>query len=139
MTLKPEHLGEIHMHVAMNGQKVDVQMTTEHSEVKKLIEQSVHELRHGLASHNLNMEKLNVSLNDKSAQNSFQQGQKDFGQAKEFAQAFHQQNQNRREMSQFDIPGMPNSNSNLSSRAEGASRMMANQMGRSSGRLNVVA
>ena len=115
-------------------------MTTERSEVKKLIEQSVHELKHGLASHDLNMEKLNVTLSNKNTQSDFQQSHKDFGQAREFAQQFQQQNQARREMAEFDVSNSPNLNKNLSSRAENVSRMMVSQVGtRGPGRLNVVA
>jgi flagellar hook-length control protein FliK len=126
MTLKPEHLGEIHLRVAMVGQKLDVQMTTERSDVKKLIEQSVHELKHGLAAHNLNMDKLDVSLNNKATQD-FQQPSKDFAQAREFAQQFHQQNQARREMAEMGSFSNTANNSILSGRAESAQRMMASE------------
>jgi flagellar hook-length control protein FliK len=143
MTLKPEHLGEIHLRVAMDGQKLDVQMTTERADVKKLIEQSVHELKHGLAGHNLNMEKLDVSLNNKNA-DDFQQPSRDFSQAREFAQQFHSQNQARRELADLEMPGGARLNNNsLGSRAESASKMMASQARgsrmSSSGRLNVIA
>jgi flagellar hook-length control protein FliK len=97
MTLKPEHLGEIQLRVAMDGPRVDVQMTTEKSEVKRLLEQNIGELRHGLAQHNLSMEKLDVSVSDKNA-GSFGGRTPDFGAAREFASQFQQQNQNRRDM-----------------------------------------
>ena len=94
MTLKPDHLGEIQLKVAMEGNHVNVQMVTERGEVKKLIEQSVHELRHGLAQHDLSMAKLDVSVGDKTA-GGFKQGMPDFSQARDFANQFHQQNAKR--------------------------------------------
>ena len=136
MTLKPEHLGEIQLRVSMVGQKLDVQMTTERSDVKKLIEQSVHELKHGLASHNLNMEKMDVSLNSKNP-GEFHQPTRDFSQARDFAQQFHQQNQARRDLAEMEMPGGINLNRGLSSRAESASKLMASE--RPSSRLHVVA
>ncbi len=133
MTLKPEHLGEIQLKVAMDGPRVDIQMVTERSEVKKLIEQGAHELRHGLAQHSLSMEKLDVSVNDKTA-GGFNQGRPDFGAAREFASQFNQQQENRREQ----ILEGAAMRGDLASRVS-TSRIMPPRQGVSSGRLNVVA
>jgi flagellar hook-length control protein FliK len=137
MTLKPDHLGEIQLKVAMEGNRVNVQMTTERGEVKKLIEQGVHELRHGLASHNLSMDKLDVSLSQKDM-GGFSKGQPDFGASREFAGQFQQQN-SRREM--FDDLSSLRGNA-LKSMATmdkaGMAQKVMNARG-SSGRLNVVA
>ncbi|MDZ4677633.1 MAG: flagellar hook-length control protein FliK [Oligoflexia bacterium] len=96
MILNPENLGEIQLRVAMDGQRVDVQMMTEKNEVKKLLEQNIGELRQGLAQHNLSMEKIDVSVNDKNTGNH-NQNRPDFSAARDFANQFSQQNQNRRD------------------------------------------
>lgn len=89
MILKPEHLGEIQLKVSMQGNQVNVSMVAEKPEAKKLLEQNIQELKHGLATHNLSMEKVDVSLSDKSQSFQHQQnGRPDFNQAKEFAQQF---------------------------------------------------
>jgi flagellar hook-length control protein FliK len=141
MTLKPDHLGEIQLKVAMEGNHVNVQMVTERGEVKKLIEQSVHELRHGLAQHDLSMAKLDVSVGDKTA-GGFKQGMPDFSQARDFANQFHQQNAKREMFEDLsNLRGGGRSGMGLMNSAGSAqSRMtLASSPGRSSGRLNVMA
>lgn len=137
LTLRPDHLGEIQLKVALEGSRVDVQMVTERNDVKKMIEQGVQELRNGLAQHNLSMEKLDVSVSDKNA-GSFQRGQPDFSAARDFANQFHQQQQSRREQ-MFDMPGirsMPHHNRPASTLMTASA---APRQGSSSGKLNVVA
>jgi flagellar hook-length control protein FliK len=138
MTLKPDQLGEIQLKVALEGNRVDVQMVTERSDVKKLIEQGVQELRSGLAQHQLSMDKLDVSVSDKNT-GSFKHGQPDFTAARDFANQFHQHQQARREQ-MFDLPGTGRG----FNAARPVSRAMTPQaavsrQGSSSGRLNVVA
>jgi flagellar hook-length control protein FliK len=143
LTLRPDHLGEIQLKVAMlDGNRVNVQLTTEKSEVKKLIEQSVHELRHGLAQHNLSMDKIDVNLS-KQDMGSFQRGQPDLNQSRDFAQQFQQQQQHntRREImdgfAAMRSMGGPRMGADMAHRAESI-QTMARNMGTSS-RLNVVA
>jgi flagellar hook-length control protein FliK len=139
MSLKPDHLGEIQLKVAMEGSRVNVQMTTERGEVKKLIEQSVNELRHGLAGHNLSMDKLDVSVGNRETQN-FTKGQPDFGAAREFANNFHQQQNNRRDFTESlsSLRGGPQKAMTTMDHAAQAQRTMSARSS-ASGRLNVVA
>ncbi len=139
MSLKPDHLGEIQLKVAMEGSRVNVQMTTERGEVKKLIEQSVNELRHGLAGHNLSMDKLDVSVGNRETQN-FTKGQPDFGAARDFANNFHQQQNNRREFTESlsGLKGGPQKAMTTMDHAAQAQRTMSARNS-ASGRLNVVA
>ena len=137
MSLKPEHLGEIQLKVAMEGNRVNVQMTAERGEVKKLIEQNVHELRHGLASHNLSMDKLDVSVGNKDTQ-GFSRGQPDFGAARDFSNQFHQQNSRREMMEDLGaIRGNALKSMGTMDRAAQATQAMGAR--KTEGRLNVVA
>ena len=138
MTLKPDHLGEIQLRVAMEGNHVNVQMVTERTEVKKLIEQSVHELRHGLAQHDLSMNKLDVSVGDRTA-GGFKQGMPDFGAARDFANQFHQQNGRREIMN--DLANLRSNARNglgITSSAAHAQSSVGSGSSRA-GRLNVMA
>jgi len=139
MSLKPDHLGEIQLKVAMEGNRVNVQMTTERGEVKKLIEQSANDLRHGLAGHNLSMDKLDVSVGNRDTQ-SFSKSQPDFGAARDFANNFHQQQNNRREFmdNMSSLRGGPQKTMSTMDRAAQAQRSMSARSS-ASGRLNVVA
>jgi flagellar hook-length control protein FliK len=136
MTLKPDHLGEIQLKVAMEGNRVNVSMTAERGEVKKLIEQSIHELRHGLATHNLSMDKLDVSVSNRDT--SGFKGQPDFGAAKDFANQFHQQQSNRREMME-DLSSIRGNALKSMTGMDRASQVQKTLGARSMGRLNVVA
>lgn len=136
LTLRPDHLGEIQLKVSMNGSNVDIQMIAEKSETKKLIEQNISDLKHGLAQHNLSMEKLDVSVGDKNTGNFNQGRQPDFNQAREFSQSFAGQQQarknNERELDQqFRHRSMLKTVS--------TSDALRQRAGSSSGRLNVVA
>jgi len=139
MSLKPDHLGEIQLKVAMEGNRVNIQMTTERGEVKKLIEQSANDLRHGLAGHNLSMDKLDVSVGQRDTQ-GFSRGQPDFGAARDFANNFHQQQNNRREFTETlnSLRGGPQRTMSTLDRAAQAQRAMSTRSS-VSGRLNVVA
>jgi flagellar hook-length control protein FliK len=63
-------------------------MIAERSEAKRLIEQNISELKHGLAQHNLSMDKIDVFIGDRGAQFQNHQNKPDFQQAREFAQQF---------------------------------------------------
>ncbi|MCC6278008.1 MAG: flagellar hook-length control protein FliK [Oligoflexia bacterium] len=97
MTLKPDHLGEIQLHVAVDGNQVEVKMATQNSHTKQLIESHASELRHGLASQNFSMEKLDVTVGDRN-NGSFNQSRGDnLGAARDFSSQLQNQGQNRRE------------------------------------------
>jgi flagellar hook-length control protein FliK len=138
MTLKPDHLGEIQLKVAMEGNRVNVQMTAERGEVKKLIEQNVHELRHGLASHNLSMDKLDVTLSNRDA-GAFTKGQPDFGAARDFAQQFHQNQSNKREFMEGLSGLRTNAQKTMNTIDRATQSQGARNSGSRSGRLNIVA
>ena len=138
MTLKPDHLGEIQLKVAMEGNRVNVQMTAERGEVKKLIEQNVHELRHGLATHNLSMEKLDVSLATRDA-GAFTKGQPDFGAARDFAQQFHQNQSSKRDFMESLAGLRTNAQKSMNTIDRATQVQGARSSGSRPGRLNVVA
>ncbi|MBK9292866.1 MAG: flagellar hook-length control protein FliK [Oligoflexia bacterium] len=138
LTLKPEHLGEIQLKVSMHGNNVDIQMIAEKAEAKKLIEQNISELKHGLSQHNLSMEKLDVSVGDKNTGNFNQGRQPDFNQAREFSQAFSQQQQARRDATGFEKANQAFKHRSMLKNSN-VSDLTMKRTGASSGRLNVVA
>jgi hypothetical protein len=97
MVLKPDHLGEIQLHVAMEGNQVEVKMTTDNQQAKQLIESHAADLRHGLSQHSFSMEKLDVSVGDRNTGNFNQGRQPDMGAARDFSSQLSNQGQNRRE------------------------------------------
>lgn len=70
MTVKmsPEGLGEVQMKVALQDGKLNIEMQTQDKSVKKLIEDSLSELKSGLAAHRLSVE--HVKINTVNATNT---------------------------------------------------------------------
>ncbi len=60
--MTPEGLGEIHIKVAMNDGKVNVQLATETDEAKKLFESNIADLKSHLSAHKISMENLKVDV-----------------------------------------------------------------------------
>ena len=60
VTLTPEGLGDVAMHVKVVEGKVSVQMVTESDEAKKLIERQIGDLKHGLAQNNLQVDSIKI-------------------------------------------------------------------------------
>jgi len=60
VTLHPDGLGDVAMHVSVNDGKVSVQMITESDEAKKLIERQIGDLKSGLTQNHLQVDSIKV-------------------------------------------------------------------------------
>jgi len=104
--MTPEGMGEVQLKVMLENGKLNIQMQTQDRDVKKLIEDSLSELKSGLAAHRLSLEHVkidtvNATNTDNSAQmqSNLSQGQAD-GRAREFWSDLQgQMNQNSRQRS----------------------------------------
>jgi hypothetical protein len=102
--MNPEGLGEIHMKVVVNEGKVDLQMTTDNKETKKLIESSLGDLKANLGQHKLSVDQVRVDVgnqashDNKNSESQSQQRQMDLRQDQSNNQ---QRNQARDFWSQF--------------------------------------
>jgi flagellar hook-length control protein FliK len=76
ITMNPEGLGEIHMKVTVNEGKVNLEMSAQTKEAKKLIESSMDELRSGLGQHKLTMDQVKVDVGNQTASDSNSESQK---------------------------------------------------------------
>lgn len=65
--LNPEGLGEIRMKVLVNDGKVNLEMTTENKETKKLLESSINELKSHLSQHKLSVDQVRVDVGTQTA------------------------------------------------------------------------
>jgi flagellar hook-length control protein FliK len=154
MDLKPEGAGQVHLKVSVIDGQVNVQMLTENEATKHLLEKSLHELKSGLASHDLKLENLKVDVSqganknmdmDKQGDDQARQQARQFandvmGQFRDERQAFQQgfmenpgwrqygRPQNRANMSPESVAGTVGA-------AEAAKRMRSG----GSSRLNLVA
>lgn len=60
--LNPNNLGELHVRVVTNGGNVGLQIQASDEKARKVIEESVSHLKESLASQNLNLSKLEVTI-----------------------------------------------------------------------------
>lgn len=112
VVLAPEGLGTIQLKVSVLEGKVQVEMKAENKDSQKVIESSLSDLRHSLASHNLSVDSVKVDVGSEFSQResnhqSFsQQQQPDLGrdQARQFMNQFREQNLSQRQ-SFFEAPG----------------------------------
>ncbi len=103
--LTPEGLGEVAMKVHVQNGQVSVEMVTESSEAKKIIENGLGDLKATLASHKLNVDQIKVDLSQQTAKDFQQQHeQASRHQAQQFMEEFRQDNQQWRQ-SFYDVPG----------------------------------
>jgi len=58
--LKPEYLGDLRMQIITENQMVTVRMTAESNAAKEILEQNLHQLRHELQQHGLQVDKFDV-------------------------------------------------------------------------------
>ena len=65
--LNPEGLGEIRMKVLVNDGKVNLEMTAENKETKKLLESSINDLKSSLSQHKLSVDQVRVDIGSQSA------------------------------------------------------------------------
>ena len=103
--LTPEGLGEVSMKVHVHNGQVNVEMVTESSDAKKLIENGLGDLKATLASHKLNVDQIKVDISHQTAKDFQQQHeQASRHQAQQFMEEFRQDNQQWRQ-SFYDVPG----------------------------------
>ncbi len=76
ITMNPEGLGEIHMKITVNDGKVNLEMSAQTKEAKKLIEGSLDELKSGLSQHKLSIEHVKVDVGNQMAGDSNSESQK---------------------------------------------------------------
>lgn len=93
MILNPEGLGKVHLKVAINEGKVDLQLKAETTEAKKLLESSLGDLKSSLASQRLHLDQVRVDVGNQTSsnhdnKNSHQQNQPSYDQAREQARQF---------------------------------------------------
>ncbi len=91
--LQPEGLGQVSMHVRVDGGQVSIQMLTQTPDAKKMIEHSLTDLKSSLASHQLDLGAIKVDLardsgrhldqHDTSHRQAAQQGWDDFRQSQQ--------------------------------------------------------
>ncbi len=71
--MSPEGMGEVHLKVMLQDGKLNVEMQTQDKNVKKLIEESLSDLKSGLAAHRLSLEHVKVdTVNATNADNNMQ-------------------------------------------------------------------
>jgi flagellar hook-length control protein FliK len=116
--MTPEGIGQIHMKLAIQDGKVNLEMSAETKEAKKLIESSIHELRSSLGQHNLSVEQVKVDVgnqaagDNKNSDSQSQQRQMDMrqdqgkNQAREFWSQFGDGGGFDRRGTFFDSPGI---------------------------------
>ena len=74
--LKPDNLGELHLRVVTDGTQVGLHIQASDERAKKVLEESIGHLKEGLASQNLSLGKLDVTV-AQAVQNSDAQMRQD--------------------------------------------------------------
>lgn len=71
--MSPEGLGDLHLKVMFQDGKLNIEMQTQNKDIKKLVEDSLSELKSGLAAHRLSLEHVKVdTVNATNADNNTQ-------------------------------------------------------------------
>lgn len=71
--MNPEGLGNVHLKVIMQDGKLNVEMQTQNKDVKKLIEDSITDLKSGLAAHRISLDNVKIdTVNATNADNNTQ-------------------------------------------------------------------
>lgn len=71
--MSPEGLGEVHLKVLLQDGKMNVELQTQSKDVKKLIEESLSELKSGLSAHRISLEHVKVNtVNATNTENNTQ-------------------------------------------------------------------
>ncbi len=103
MTVKmsPDGMGEIQLKVLMQDGRLNIEMQTQDKSVKKLIEDSLSELKSGLAAQQLNVDHVRISTvtatnteNSAQFQSNLNHSDQNFGQAQDQQKEFWKQFQN---------------------------------------------
>lgn len=111
--MTPEGMGKIHMKVLVENGKVNVQMSAETSEAKKVIEGGLSELKNSLAAHQLSVDHIKVDVvnntnTDNTAQNQLNQNHQGRDQNRQFWNNFSENfgSPSQQRESFTDIPNM---------------------------------
>ncbi|MEQ1721728.1 MAG: flagellar hook-length control protein FliK [Pseudobdellovibrio sp.] len=111
--MSPEGMGEVQLKVMLLDGKLNIEMQTQDKNVKKLIEESLSDLKSGLAAHRLSLEHVKVdTVNATNADNNMQfqsnlnHGGSE-GRAQERWNDFQQNNQSSNKSAFSDVLGAP--------------------------------
>ena len=92
-------MGEVHLKVMMDNGKMNIELNTQDKSIKKLIEESLSDLRSSLASRQISLEHVKInSVNATNTENNSQSlnsqnGQQQSNESKSFAQLQEQMQQ----------------------------------------------
>ena len=96
VSMSPEGMGEVHLKVLLQDGKLNVEIQTQDKAVKKMIEDSLSELKSGLAAHRLSVEHVRIDTvnatntdNQAGTQSNFNQSGHE-GKQREFWNQFQQ-------------------------------------------------
>jgi flagellar hook-length control protein FliK len=110
--MSPEGLGQVHLKVILNEGKVNIQMSAENNEAKKIIESHIGDLKATLNTHKLSVDQVKVDVGNQLAnQNDNSQNSSQFRQdpgreqARQFLGQFRDENSNRRDPF-YEMPGI---------------------------------
>lgn len=124
MTVKmtPEGMGEVNLKVMLDNGKINIEMNAQDKHVKKMLEESLSDLKSSLASHQMRVEHVkinNVTAVDTQNQSQFQ------SDANSSNSSF--QNRQQQEMNFQNFNNSANSNSGRGSRDQGSSTYQNSQ------------
>lgn len=111
ISLAPEGIGSVQLKVRLQEGKVQLEIRAENKESQKLLENSLHELKNNLSSHQISLESVKVDVGGDytrgdPSQSDFQQPQMDLGreQARQFMNQFREGNLFQKQ-NLFEAPG----------------------------------
>lgn len=145
--MSPEGMGEVHLKVLLQDGKLNIEMQTQDKNVKKLIEESLSDLKSGLAAHRLSLEHVKVdTVNATNADNNMQfqsnlnHGGSE-GRAQELWNGFQQNmnNQSGKKSSYSDSASSPKVSSQESARTAPAAQAIRTYGGTKGATINRVA
>lgn len=114
--MNPDGMGDVHLKVMLLDGKLNVELQTQNKDVKKLIEDSLSELKSGLAAHRLSLEHIKIDTvnatnadNNTQLQSNLNQGNSE-GRMREFWSDFqgNMNNQSGKKSSYAESSGQPN-------------------------------
>ncbi len=140
-------MGQVDLKVNVNKGNVSIQMLTDSVETKKLIENSVHDLKSNLASHRLSLDALRVEATSESGRNQMNMNLSDSEaelnreQARQFLSDFRQGNESFKQAAYFDMPQIRSYGKRIGSELKSIGEVDSSQAREESknGRLHLVA
>ena len=76
--LRPDHLGELHVKVAMKGRSVELQIHASDDNAMKVLQESLGSLKESLAGHSLTLGKVDLLMNSGNPSELASRSQQDF-------------------------------------------------------------